>query len=158
MRKILDRLLEILACLIFVVMILVCLYQILSRYVLKNPSAFSEEFLRFAIIWVSMLGIAYAFGKGNHLAITFMKDKLNIKEGAIVEIVFHIIFIVFAFFIMIQGGANAVNIALYQISPALGIPMGFVYLSLPVSGVVIILYSILNIKDMYLKYKGGRIK
>ena len=93
MRKILDRLLEILACLIFVVMILVCLYQILSRYVLKNPSAFSEEFLRFAIIWVSMLGIAYAFGKGNHLAITFMKDKLNIKEGAIVEIVFHIIFI-----------------------------------------------------------------
>ena len=56
---------------------------------------------------------------------------------------------------MVQGGANAVSIALYQISPALGIPMGLVYLSLPVSGVMIILYSILNIKDMYLKYKGG---
>lgn len=155
MRKVLDKLLETLACLIFVVMVLVCLYQILSRYVLKNPSAFSEEFLRFAIIWVSMLGIAYTFGKGSHLAITFMKDKLNIKEGAIVDIVFHIIFIIFAFFVMVQGGANAVSIALYQISPALGIPMGFVYLSLPVSGVMIILYSILNIKDMYLKYKGG---
>lgn len=155
MRKVLDKLLETLACLIFVVMVLVCLYQILSRYVLKNPSAFSEEFLRFAIIWVSMLGIAYAFGKGSHLAITFMKDKLNIKEGAIVDIVFHVIFIIFAFFVMVQGGANAVSIALYQISPALGIPMGFVYLSLPVSGVMIILYSILNIKDMYLKYKGG---
>lgn len=155
MRKVLDRVLEILACLIFTIMVLVCLYQILSRYVLKSPSTFSEEFLRFSIIWISMLGIAYAFGKGSHLAITFMKDKLNIKEGAVVEIVFHIIFIIFAFFIMVQGGANAVSIALYQISPALGIPMGFVYLSLPVSGVIIILYSILNIRDMYLKYKGG---
>lgn len=155
MRKVLDKLLETVACFIFIAMLVVCLYQILSRYVLKNPSAFSEEFLRFSIIWVSMLGIAYAFGKGSHLAITFMKDKLNIKEGAIVDIVFHIIFIIFAFFVMVQGGANAVGIALYQISPALGIPMGFVYLSLPVSGVMIILYSILNIKDMYLKYKGG---
>lgn len=155
MRKVLDKLLEIVACFIFIAMLLVCLYQILSRYILKNPSAFSEEFLRFAIIWVSMLGIAYAFGKGSHLAITFMKDKLNIKEGAIVDLVFHIIFIIFAFFVMVQGGANAVSIALYQISPALGIPMGLVYLSLPVSGVMIILYSILNIKDMYLKYKVG---
>lgn len=155
MRKILDKLTEIFACLLFIIMILVSLYQILSRYILKNPSAFSEEFLRFSIIWLSMLGIAYAFGKKSHLAITFMKDKLNIKEGTIVDIVFYIIFIIFAFFIMVKGGTNAVSIALYQISPALGIPMGFVYLSLPISGVMIIIYSILNIKDdLYLRNKG----
>lgn len=153
MRKVLDRILESLACVIFLLMIIVSVFQILSRYIFKSPSAFSEEFLRFSIIWLAMLGIAYAFGKNNHLAITFLKDKLNKKEKLIVDGFFQIIYIIFALLIMTDGGINAVMIGLYQLSPALGISMGCIYLSLPIAGVIIVLYCILNILDTIKKYK-----
>lgn len=158
MRKILNKILEVAACLLFVSMILVSLIQIISRYILKSPSVFSEEFLRYSIIWVSMLGMAYAFGKGGHLSITFLKDKLSGKDSIIIEIFFQFIYSLFALSIMILGGINAVKISIYQISPALKIPMGFIYLSLPVSGVIIILYSILNIKDILKNNNNSEVK
>ncbi len=46
---------------------------------------------------------------------------------------------------MVYGGWNAVTLTMGQISPSLGIPMGYVYLSVPVSGVLIIVYSLINL-------------
>ncbi|HIE1562285.1 TPA: TRAP transporter small permease, partial [Enterococcus faecium] len=44
-------------------------------------------------------------------------------------------------------GWNAVTLTMGQISPSLSIPMGYVYLSVPVSGVLIIIYSLINLID-----------
>lgn len=55
MGKILNKILEVVDCLTFVSMILISLIQIISRYILKSTSVFSEEFLIYLIIWVSML-------------------------------------------------------------------------------------------------------
>ena len=55
MWKILNKILEVVDCLTFVSMILISLIQIISRYILKSTSVFSEEFLIYLIIWVSML-------------------------------------------------------------------------------------------------------
>ncbi|BDP59266.1 hypothetical protein EfmJHP38_02040 [Enterococcus faecium] len=57
------------------------------------------------------------------------------------------LFLVFAAMIMVYGGWNAVTLTMGQISPSLSIPMGYVYLSVPVSGVLIIIYSLINLID-----------
>lgn len=36
-------------------------WQIFTRWILKNPSTFTDEFLRYVLIWASMLGSAYCF-------------------------------------------------------------------------------------------------
>ena len=61
LRKVADRLLEVGLVLSFLVLFLCVLWQVFSRYVLNNPATFTEEVSRFAVIWLSLLGTAYAY-------------------------------------------------------------------------------------------------
>ena len=55
---------------------------------------------------------------------------------------------IFALVVMIIGGGNLVytTLKLGQISPALLVPLGFVYAIVPISGAIIIFFSIYHIK------------
>ncbi|MCM2676141.1 TRAP transporter small permease [Alkalicoccobacillus plakortidis] len=52
------------------------IWQVFTRFVLQNPSVFTEEVLRFSLIWIGFLGASYAFGHREHLALTFLTSKL----------------------------------------------------------------------------------
>lgn len=85
--------------------------------------------------------------KKARLAVTVLSEKLTGKKSKILEVVVQSLFLVFAAMIMVYGGWNAVTLTMGQISPSLSIPMGYVYLSVPVSGVLIIIYSLINLID-----------
>lgn len=147
-RKVMDKSLEVIGSLILSVMVLVVLYQVFARTVLGNPSTLTEEFVRFSLVWLSMLASAYVVGKKGHLAVTLLSEKLQGKNRRILEFVVQILFLFFAGVIMVFGGWNAVSITLGQISPSLSIPMGYVYLSVPVSGVIMFIYSLMNVFEL----------
>lgn len=67
-------------CTIMGFMVIVAIWQVFTRYVLNSPSTISEELLRYSLIWVSMLGAAYAFGNKKHIAIEFIIEKLSPKK------------------------------------------------------------------------------
>lgn len=150
-KKSVDRVLEFLTCTLFLIMVAVASWQVLSRFVLKNPSTITEELLRFSLIWLAMLATAYVVGMNEHIAITFLRERL-IKESRIkLDIIIQIAFLLFSATIMVYGGAKAVSLTMSQISPALHVPMGSVYLALPISGVFILFYSTMNILNLLKK-------
>lgn len=63
MRKIVDRVTAFLTCSLMIVMVLIACWQVFTRFVLNSPSTVSEEFLRYSLIWLTMIGSAYAYGK-----------------------------------------------------------------------------------------------
>ncbi len=146
-RKTLDRILEALSCLMLVIMVVVVCWQVVSRYVLGTPSTFTEELLRFALVWFSMLGIAYVSGKQQHISLTLFIDKASpaLRHGWM--LILQICVAVFAFYVLILGGIQISTLSMEQFSPALNISMGHVYYALPLSGVLVILYSVLNVMD-----------
>lgn len=146
-RKSLDRLLEVICCLILTVMVAVSCWQVISRYVVGRPSTITEELLRFMLVWISMLGMAYVAGKQQHISLTLLLDKVSARMRQWWMIVLQMTFIAFSMWILIIGGMKISAISMLQISPALGVPMGQVYYALPLSGVLIIIYSVLNILD-----------
>lgn len=146
-RKILDRTLEILGSVVFVVMILLVLFQIFSRVVLNNPNTMTEELVRFLMIWLSMLASAYVVGKRGHLAVTLLSDHLSGSNKRLLEIVVQILFLLFAAVIMVYGGWKATMVNVAQISPSLSLSMGYVYGAVPVSGVIMFIYSLLNLLE-----------
>ena len=101
----------------------------------------------FWLVWVAMLASAYVVGKKSHLCVTLLSDNLNEKGKLFLEIVVQVLFILFAAVIMIYGGWQASLVTMGQISPSLSIPMGYVYLSVPVSGAIMLLYSVMNLLD-----------
>jgi TRAP-type C4-dicarboxylate transport system permease small subunit len=143
-RKYLDRTMETITCMLLMIMVAVTSWQVISRYILNNPSSVTGEFLRFGLIWFSLLAGAYVVGKKSHIAITFLSNGIKSEQTKrVFEVIVQISFILFAV-MMIMGGTKAVSMTMAQISPSLHLPMGYVYLSLPVSGVTILLYCLIN--------------
>jgi TRAP-type C4-dicarboxylate transport system permease small subunit len=125
-----------------VIMVLNVLWQVFSRYVLNNPSGFTDELAGFLMIWVGLLGAAYASGKGLHLAIDVLRES-NINSKFLDRII-PVLIILFAVGVLVVGGGRLVYLTLYleQYSANLKIPVGYVYLALPLSGLLITYYAL----------------
>ena len=89
-----------------------------------------------------------------HLAVTLLSEKLQGKQNAF-RIYCSIVVPTFAGVIMIFGGWNGVVITLGQISPSLAIPMGYVYLAVPVAGVLMFIYSLMNLLELFTQSKDS---
>jgi TRAP-type C4-dicarboxylate transport system permease small subunit len=142
-KRNIDFILKWAVIIIFAVMTINVLWQVLSRFVLAKPSSFTEELARYMLVWVGILGASYVAGQKMHLAIDLLATKLSTKYKSFLEILIQFFVFVFALFVMVIGGIRLVSItlALNQISAALQIKLGFVYLILPISGLLMMFYS-----------------
>ena len=131
-------------------------WQVISRFVFRSPSSFTEELAGFLLIWIGLLGAAYGIRTRAHLGIDILVDRLGgtMRKGA--EILAHFLVLLFALSTMVGGGLWLVRLAfrLDQTSAAMGIPMGFVYLALPLSGALMVLFSLESVARTIRK-KGG---
>ena len=59
-----------------------------------------------------------------------------------------LVVMVFSALVLVLGGVQISMLAMGQVSPSLGISMGYIYLALPLSGVITIIYNILNLIDL----------
>ena len=148
MRKHIDYILEKTLISIRGIMVINVLWQVFSRYILKSPSSWTDELARFLLIWLGLLGAAYATGKKMHLAIDLLPMSLEGKKADRLNVVIQIIVLLFALFAMVLGGMRLVYITLIleQTSAAMSVPLWIVYLVIPISGILIVYYSILNMK------------
>ena len=83
-RRVVDRALEWL--LVFVVDGPQRLVAGCDAVLLRNPSSFTEEIARYLLVWVGILGGAYAVGKRIHLAIDLLPTKLEGRRKAMLEL------------------------------------------------------------------------
>jgi TRAP-type C4-dicarboxylate transport system permease small subunit len=129
------------------VMVLDVSWQVFTRFILQDPSSFTEELAGFLLIWIGLLGSSYALYTKAHLGIDILTSKLTGSNKQLSQFMIHLIVILFATFVLVVGGIRLVNITLTleQISPALGIRMGYVYLVLPLTGLLMIYYSCVSI-------------
>ena len=75
----------------------------------------------------------------------FLADKLNKKKLTILNAIIEIIIIAFALIVMVYGGISITSLSMTQKTASLGIPMGYVYIVIPITGVVIAVYGVLNV-------------
>jgi TRAP-type C4-dicarboxylate transport system permease small subunit len=146
-RRLIDKILGWLVTAFMGILVLNVLWQVASRFLLGHPSSFTDELAGFLLIWVGLLGAAYATGQKQHLAIDLISRKMTMLYKKRLDTLINILIMAFAIVILIIGGSNLVFITFYlnQISSALQIPIGYVYLVLPLSGAFIIYYAITDI-------------
>lgn len=96
-----------------------------------------------------MLASSYVFGKRDHMKMSFLVDKLPAEKRRILDIVIEGLLVLFAAAVLIYGGFTIMNLTMTQKTASLGISMGIVYAVMPLSGILITFYGILNITDLY---------
>ncbi len=129
------------------VMVIDVSWQVASRFVFGAPSSFTEELAGFLLIWIGLLGAAYGVRTGAHLGIDLLVTTLRGTLHRAATMLAHALVALFALSAMVAGGIRLVQLAfqLNQISAAMGIRMGFVYLALPIAGLLIGLFSVESI-------------
>ena len=147
MRKTADnvnRLLGIVLILLMIVIVADVSWQVFTRFVLKNPSSFTEELAGFLLVWIGLLGSAYAFHSRAHLGIDILTSRWKGRKKRRLDVFVNGIVFLFSLSVLVGGGLRLVRLtyALGQISPALKIPMGYVYLVIPLSGLLFCFYAL----------------
>lgn len=125
-------------------LVLDVLWQVTSRYVVRSPSAWTDELATLLVIWLALLGASAAFGRQAHLGVDFVVNELSPVWRRRTELVVHAVVAAFAVVVLIVGGLHLVRLAWLtgQVSPALGVNMAHVYLALPISGGLILLFAL----------------
>ena len=152
-RGLIDKIIQVLSTIIMGVMVIAVCWQVITRYILNNPSTVTEEALRYLLIWVSMVGGAYAYGRRKHLAITALSKRLTFKGQKILDIFVQAM--VICVVVMIGGGTRLVNTAADQLSAALQLPMPLIYASVPVGAILFIFYALIFIGEDLRDMKQG---
>ncbi len=132
--------------LVFIMTILVVdvTWQVISRYIMSSPSSFTDELAGFLLIWVGLLGAAYVAGKREHLAIDILLQKSSPSRRYKLEMTISILIVIFSIAVLVVGGIwlSYTRFYLGVRSAALGLPLGFVYMVLPISGILIAYFDI----------------
>jgi len=121
-------------------------WQVLSRYLLADPSPWTEELARFVLIWVGMLGASYAFRTRAHLGLELLPEKLEGTAAVALKYFTLLVIALFAATVLVGGGGNLVSLTweLRQYSAVLGLPIAWVYAVIPLTGVLIIFYCLVQ--------------
>ena len=144
LRNRIDRVLEVFLIFITSVLVIDVLWQVLSRYILSSPSSFTDELAGFLLLWVGVLGAAYVAGRQEHLAIDLLLQKASPKNQKRLIVIINFFILLFSLSVMVVGGVWLVitRFKFGVTSAALHLPLGYVYMVLPVSGLLIVYYSI----------------
>lgn len=139
-----DRVLAAALSILMAAMVLDVTWQIFTRFLIDSPSSWTEELARFLLIWIGLLGASWAYRQRAHLGLSYLVDKLGPSTRQWLDIFGYLASALFAVLVMILGGGKLVllTLELEQISPSLGWSIGYVYLVIPLSGVLITIYAL----------------
>jgi len=142
-----DKSLSWLLILLMSLMVITVSWQVATRYLLHSPSSYTEELATYLLIWISLLGSAYALRKRAHLGIDILVRRLATQQRRSTQIMAYGVIVVFSLITFVFGGGWLVYVTLdlKQLSAAFQIPIGYVYTVLPLSGLLMIYYSLVAI-------------
>lgn len=146
LRKILNKSLNGLAGLSLIVMTVLTTYQVITRYVLNSPSTWSEELVGYMFGWATMFGAAICTGERGHMNIPILVDMMKPAAKKALLIFGEIVALLFSAIILVYGGFTVSSLAMGQQTSSLwGLAVGTFYWVMPICGVVMVLYSAMNI-------------
>jgi len=143
LKLLLTRVLEWAVILIMAALVFTVLWGVFSRFVLAEPSRWTEELATFLLTWVALLGAAVGFSRQQHLGVDVLVNLLDPAARRLVALVVQLLILLFSCAVMLWGGYVLVSETLSsgQTTPALGLRMGYVYLAVPISGLFFVLFT-----------------
>lgn len=143
---------EIILMILLCLMVGVVVIQVFMRYVMNNSLSWPEELTRYFFIWFTFIGMSYCVANESNMKIDIVVNALSGKLKAITLLIVDVGILLF-FLYLGRHGISALTkiIKSGQTSPALGLPMEFVFLSLQV-GLSLGIYRILQ--NLFKKIKN----
>ncbi|UFJ39915.1 TRAP transporter small permease [Brevibacillus humidisoli] len=135
--------------LIIAVMSILIFWQVMARYAFGSSLAWSEELARFLMIFMVLIGSSLALRKGSLLAVEIVPEVAPARVKKWIKVSTHLISLVFYVIMMIYGWKLAESFAMQE-APGTGLSMFWIYLSLPIGGLLLLLNSLSCILEEFI--------
>lgn len=137
----------------FLIMVIFVIMQVIFRYVINVSLGWSEEVVRYGLIWMTWISTSYAIQKNSHIRVEIVKNLFSSKIKKIIETIVIVLWFSLVLFLAIEGTKLVMTIhSTGQVSPSTQIPMWFVYLAVPIGAT---LMSIRLLQELYKLFKYG---
>jgi TRAP-type C4-dicarboxylate transport system permease small subunit len=143
---------------IMMIMVIGALWQVFSRYVIGQPNTVTDELLRYLLIWSVMIGSVAGFITGDHMALTLLTGRFKTRPRLLYSIKAAIDALLAALFagVLLPGGLRLMMNGMQQLSPILQVPMGYIYVIIPLMATAVgliklrhLAYDIKKLKEVF---------
>ncbi|XVH33402.1 TRAP transporter small permease (plasmid) [Haloferacaceae archaeon DSL9] len=124
------------------ILVIVITGQVITRYIFGFVPAWGGELSRYLMIWIALLLAGVLIRDDNHLQVEFVFQYLPLTIRRIVRSVELLVIMWIGLFFLSQGSYYALTSGFYSTAPAMRFEMFWAYLIFPISGLMIILYSV----------------
>lgn len=136
-NKIVSALENIIAVIVMLGISVTVFLQVITRYAFHTPLSWTEELARILLIWATFVGASLAMRAKGHFVLEWVIDKLPSKIRSPFEVILLVLMGVFLC-VLFFTGIEVLPVVHMQTSPSLGIPMTYVYLSIPVGAALML--------------------
>ena len=119
-------------------MVVIMCYQVVLRYVFHNANIWSEEITRYMFVYAVLLGSFVAVRRNSHLTVDFLVNIMNPKVRRYFTIVTSLVVIAFLIYLLPLSYNLSLD-TMKSMSAGLRIPMGYIYMAIPVGTLLMIL-------------------
>ena len=130
---------------LFAALVVDVLWGVVARYVPGIiPSDWTEELGIYLLAWVSLLGSALTYREHGHLGLDYFVTQFDPAAQRLAAVIIELCVLVFAGFALCYGGYRLVSdtLASNQLTPVLQWKTGYMYLSVPISGVFFVAFAL----------------
>ena len=152
-KNIVDRVLEWVSVILLGLMTVLVTYQVVVRFA-GAPNPYTEAISKYMFVWMVLFAGAYVFGLRGHMNIGFIRSKMSAKTATVVEMICEGAIAAFAATVMVYGGYMQSMKQMSQLDAALQIPIGLIYMAVPISGLFIVFYSLCNEVELFQRLKN----
>lgn len=158
LKKILQKIINYLVILFFAIIVIVINFQIFFRYIIRQPLFWSMEVAQLAFLYLAIFGGGLALLNEEFTKVEFFLNLFPRKLGEILEILVNAL--IFIFFIitgykceeLIHQAKITVNI-----TPALSIPMDYIYRMLQVGSYIFAFFALAKILVLIFQKKTQEV-
>ncbi|MEI3607487.1 TRAP transporter small permease [Pseudogracilibacillus sp. SE30717A] len=128
--------------------------NIVLRFFFSAGISWTEELVRYTIIWITFIGASICFRRGIHVGIDVLIDYLPEKGKKILSLIINIMAIALMI-CLIKYGSDLVMFSMNsgQLTPALQIKMFWVYLAIPIGALLSLIHLVIQTYEMIRNFK-----
>ncbi len=138
----LDSLIKVLCIVIVGAMTCVVVAQVVFRYFFANPLTWTEELSRYLLVWGAFLAGSSLVKRQENMFVDFFINKLSPAKLRLVKLFTHAVTFCFLIFLLYYAYKVIPRIAMRQLTPALGIRMFYVQVSIIIGLGLMILQTV----------------
>lgn len=150
-----KKTLETLVFFLFALMTVLTFAQVFTRFFLNISLSWSEELARFTFVWLIFTASILTYGEKIHIGVDVLTSKLTGMTSHVVQLVSRVCVLLFCTAVVL-GALEFLPVTNMQVSPACGILMSHVYVSIPISMGFMAIITIKEICAILREMKNGK--